>query len=67
MGLSPAGAVRAVRAGEVVQMDPLQLVQTQRVGDRVEYGCGDLVIPSLLQPDVVVDPDPGQLCQFLTP
>ena len=54
----PYGAVG--RPGQVEQMDPLGLVELQRGGQGVEDAFGDPAQVAPLEPDVVVDADPGE-------
>ena len=57
----PPGSYGAVgRPGQVEQMDPLGLVELQRGGQGVEDALGDPAEIAPLEPDVVVDADPGE-------
>ncbi len=60
-------AAGVARTGQVEQVLPLGPIQPEDPGDRVQHRVGDVAAAALLQPDVVVGADAGQLGQLLTP
>jgi hypothetical protein len=70
-GVCPRGRFRGRPAAtegrgcEVAQMGPLDIVEAQRSGERLEDLVGDGVLASLLQAAVVVRAEPGEHCNLL--
>src|ERR1700760_2581676 len=64
---APSGGLILRSPGQVEQMGPLGLIQAERARDRFEDPVGNARQIAALHPVVIVDADPGQGRDLLTP